>query len=523
MRRLLFILSLLVVFGCSETKSQLLQADSHRTLEINGSQLFAPQTHLSIHSAVEYHDRYYCLINCNTLWPIECSKLLLSIDCQTLEYRWEEFPNNLRNGYYDDFYVRHDTLFISVYGSWSKNDYFFDTTQRRWVEIEKQSALVFEDDDYQIFTIDHGEWGDFTWFSNRHNGNQYVMPGSGFVRRVADTYYVVGPAWISAASTSQLEQSLTAPISYEEAAHRYMFYDDSAFFVDDTTLRFVIPDDRFVLANYNYFTFLYEGADTMFEGSFVVDDSLFLLAKYHGDNAIMFFDGHTPILVEKELDSCDFIRYTHNVRGFLRNDRLLLPFEKDETTMGLLDIRGRQFHTLDIHISIDTLQLLPTDPFIQTIEYLANNWGTLKDTVIRKKEESLGGAFILSDPPSAEPRNGYFKDLGLKDCHVDWFFKTVDTMYTIETEYCIDNITHDVRAVFCDYMSPVYYKNDNKRHFSSDDTKTEVITATLKEKLNSLCGKPKLFGINRDYTVWHYGPLTIRLYTGDNRILIYKE
>ncbi len=522
MRRFLFILVLLAVFGCSENQSQVLIADSHRTLEINGTQLFAPQTHLSINNVVEYHNRYYCLFNCNTLWPIENSKKMLSIDCQTLEYTWEDFPYELRHGYYDDIYVRHDSLFISVYGSWSQNDYYFDTSQRRWIEIAKQSALVYEDDDYQVFTIDHGEWGDFTWFSNRHNGNQYVMPGSGFVNRIADTFFVVWSAWITSVSTSQLEQSLTAPISYSEAAHRYMFYEDSAFFVNDTTLRFVAPDRRFVIANYNYFDFMSDGADTMFVGSFVVGDSLFLLAKYHGDNAIMSFDGHSPVFIEKVVDSCDFIKYHNSIRGFLRNDRLLLPYEKNETTMGLLDIKGRQHSTLDIHIAIDTIQHLRTDPFIQSIVYLADNWGALKDTDIRKKEENLGGAFILSDPPSAEPRNGYFKDLGFKECHVDWYLKTVDTLYSIESEYCIDNVMGDGRALLLDYMSPIYYNSGKNKFFSRNDSKKAAITAILKEKLNSLCGKPIFWGSNNNYTVWRYGPLTIRLYPGDNRILIYK-
>ena len=511
---------LFLILGCTASNCQQLQPETHRALEINCRQLVAIQSHLNIQNAVEYHNRYYCLFNCSQLRPLNNSKskLLFSIDCKTLEYRLEDYPDELRHGVYNDLYVRHDTLFISTYGSWHQNDYFFDTTQRQWVETEKQSALVYEDNDYQVFTIDHGEWGDFTWFSNKHNGNQYVMPNDGFVRRIADTFFVVGSAYIISVSTSQLEQSLTAPISYREAADKYMFYNDPAFLVNDSTPRFIEHSERFLLTDYNYFT-LYE-ADTLFLGSYVADDTLFLLTKLFDNNALMYLDGNKPTLIDKRLDSCDIILYHNSIRGFLQTDRLLLPFMKDKTTMGLFDLKGRQCNTLDIHIAVDTLQHLKADPFIQTIQYLSDNWGKLKDSDLRKYEESLGGSFILSDPPTYEPRNGYFEDLGLRNCHVDWFFKTIDTLFTIETEYCIDNNTHLAKAVFLDYMHPINYRDKTYISAESRERKEAQITANLKEQLDTLCGKAKSY---EDYLEWHYSSLTIELYTRDNRILIYKK
>ena len=511
--------ALFLIIGCAAPRCQQ-SPETHRTLEVDCRQLVAIQSHLNIQNAVEYHNRYYCLFDCSQLRSLNNSKskLLFSIDCKTLEYRLEDYPDELRHGVYNDLYVRHDTLFISTYGSWHKYDYFFDTIQRRWIETEKQSALVYEDDDYQVFTIDQGEWGDFTWFSNKRNGNQYVMDGSGFVRRIADTFFVVGSAYIISVSTSQLEQSLTAPISYREAADKYMFYNDPAFLVNDSTPRFIEPRERFLLTDYNYFT-PYE-ADTLFLGSYVADDTLFLLTKLFGNNALMYLDGNKPALIDKQLDSCDIIRYHNSIRGFLRTDRLLLPFSKDETAMGLYDFRGSRCNTLNIHIAVDTLQHLKADPLIQTIQYLSDNWGKLKDNDLRKYEESLGGSFILSDPPTYEPRNGYFEDLGLRNCHVDWFNKTIDTLYTIETEYCIDNTTHLANAVFFDYMPPLNYRNRVNYSFDRREAKAAQTTAMLKNQFNTLCGKAKAFS---DYLEWHYGPLTIWLYTRDNRLLIFAK
>jgi hypothetical protein len=517
---ILFVVSFII--GCKASHCQQLQPETHRVLEIDLRQFATIQTHLNIITAVEYHNRHYCLFNFNQLRPIQNNKmkLLFSIDCKTLEYRLENYPDELELslGVYDDLYVRHDTLFISTYGSWHKNDYFFDTIQRRWIETEKQSALIYEDDDYQVFTINHGEWGKFTWFSNKHNGNQYVMDDCGFVRRIDDTFFVVSRARISSVSTSQLAQSLTAPISYREAANKYMFYKDSAFLTNDSTPRFVNPIERFSLTDYNYFS-RYEG-DTLFIGSYIAGDTLFLLTKHFGNNVLMYLDGNKPTLIEKQLDSCDIVLYHNSIRGFLQTDRLLLPFIKDYANMGLLDFKGRQCNTLDIRIAVDTLRRLQTDPFIQTIKHLSDNWGRLKDSDLREYEESLGGSFIFSDPPSEEPRNGFFEDLGLRNCHVDWYFKTIDTLYTIETEYCIDNNTHLANAMFLDYMPPLNYR-DRANH-SSDryELKNTQITALLKERLNALCGKAKT---KKDRLCWHYGPLTIELYPRDNRILIYKK
>lgn len=520
--KLVPLLALSLIIGCAAPHCQQSQPETHRSLEIDCRQLAAIQTHLSIKSAVEYHNRYYCLFDCNPLRPVEYYnpklQMLFSIDCKSLEYRLEDYPDELSHGSYDDLYVRHDTLFISTYGSWRENDYFFDTTQRRWVEIAKQSALVYEDDDYQVFDIDHGEWGDFTWFSNRHNGKQYVMDGNGFVRRIADTFFVVGTAHIASISTSQIAQSPTAPFSYREAADKYMFYNDPSFLINDSTPRFVKPNERFSLTGYNYFSS--DKGDTLFIGSYVKGDTLFLLSKHFGNNALMYLDGNKPTLIDKQLDTCDIVLFHNSVRGFLQTDRLLLPFIKDETNMGLLDLRGRQCNTLDIHIAIDTLQHLQADPFIQTIKYLSDNWGKLKDSDLRKYEESIGGSFILSDPPTYEPRNGYFEDLGLRNCHVDWYIKTIDTLYTIETEYCIDNNTHLANAVFLDYMPHLNYRNRVYYSFDRRETKAAQTTALLKEQLNTLCGKAKSYS---NYICWHYGPLTIWLYTRDNRLLIFAK
>lgn len=510
------LIALSLVLGCTSSHCQ--QPETHRRLEIDCRQLLPPQTHLYLRNAVEYHNRYYCLIDCQPLCYYSKSKLLLSIDSKTLEYRQEDYPDELCHGVYNDFYVRHDTLFVSAYGSWHKNDYFYDTAKRKWIETEKQTALVYEDNDYQVFTIDHGEWGDFTWFSLKRNGNQYVMDGSGFVRRIADTFFVTTEAEILAVTASQLAQSPTAPISYSEAESNYMFYDDPIFLYNDSIPRFVVPDVRFKSANYNWF--FPQNADTLFQGSYVVGDTLFLLAKLHKRNALMYLDGNKPTLIEKQLDSCDIILQHNSIRGFLQTDRLLLPFIKEETTMGLYDFRGRQCNTLDIHIAVDTLQHLKADPFIQTIKHLSDNWGKLKDSDLREYEESLGGSFIISDPPSEEPRNGYFEDLGLRNCHVDWYLKTIDTLYTIETEYCIDNRTHLANPVFFDFMSPLIYRSKASTGTESRENKKAQTTAILKEQLNTLCGKAKS---HNDRLKWRYGPLTIELYTRDNRILIYKK
>ena len=179
----LFVSLLAVVMaGAFTACSSVKRSVQNHTVTLDLRERLGVQGRLKLHKATAYHGRYYCLYSYNSSF-VGSGYMMEVVDKNSLAI--EEILPPETNGYHycDDLFVRHDTLFYHVYGSWCDHDFFLDTLSRKWVPCAKSDHLIAEDDDYRVYAVDHGEWGQATWFVNRATGLEYVVWGTGDVRR----------------------------------------------------------------------------------------------------------------------------------------------------------------------------------------------------------------------------------------------------------------------------------------------------------------------------------------------------
>lgn len=493
----LFAVLLSTTTGCKRHEKFTVQQNR---IVLNVREQLGVQADIKIRKATEYHGRYYCVFHYDCLFPMNYGQMLFAIEKSSHKVMQLPWPNEA-NSFYDELFVRHDTLFLDLYGSWHEHDFFYDTLTSQWIKCSELDELVYEDADYRVYAMDNGEFGQAMWFENLNSRNEYVLEGLGDVHRLGDTFYVVGRNLVRTLTTHQLSKATPSSKTHHHAS------DDYSVFVYDT----VPPlggDTVYCDPRYNWwedFQRIYH--DTVIVGSFVSDGKLQLVVSRPDSIALMCIAGTHELQTTRLLGERNIFLRGKTGRGLGQTDGVLLPFRRDHFSMGLLDIKGNKVEVLEIGHDIDTLVAQPTDGLNPLLTYLKDHWNHITDSAIHHFEYSNGGTFLITE--SIE-RSGYFRDLGFREgFHIDYFYKLVDTLYIVCTEYCVRENDGSVVAVFMDMMLPKY----DYYH-----TREQQIRSLITARLDDICGPHRQC---KDGLLWHLDPLRIILFDMSERLLIY--
>lgn len=510
MRLLMVVLAIFPLMGAVGCSSGESTVEGERSVMLDLREELPPQTEVDLVAAVEYHGRYYCLFDYDASFILKRESLFYAIDANTLEVTRLAVPTS---GYHysDHLFVLHDTLFLDLRGSWEDHDYYFDTANNQWVECPEVEDVVYEDDDYSVYGINNGEFGQVTWFRDRHTGHEYALMDLGAVRRVGDTFYIVSPNLIRSVTVGQLAKARPSPTDHWQAEKDYYiacYYGNTTWLEADT----VYSDPR-----YDWFE-TYEGRfhDTLICGSLVSGDSLLLLVDKPDGTALMRIAGPHELQTVKSLgERYWWISGARCANG--QGNNLVEYFRQDAFSAGVIDIVDTQVRVLNIRHNIDTVRVQPDDGLEVLLDYLRDHWDGLTDKKIREFECSHGTTYIT---PRSIEHNGYFRDVGFDKGHrMDLFYRRIDTLYSLETEYCVRESDGRVRAVFFDFIDPMPYNAERKWLTCEEREEYDrMIGDQVIARLEALCGPRRRQG---DYYFWHYGPLTLRFYRGSNRMLIF--
>ncbi|MBR6991857.1 MAG: hypothetical protein IKH97_06515 [Bacteroidales bacterium] len=499
-----------ITLGCSSINT----IKTERSIVLDLREQLGIQGNAKLLKATAYHGRYYCLFSYSSMYA-GSGNLMEVVDMNSLSIK--ELPSPTKRIHYlDDLFVRHDTLFYHHYGSWKKNDLFFDTMSRSWIPCATVDHLIAEDEDYHVYAMDNGEFGQSTWFVNRATGREYVVWGIGDVRRVDDTYFIVNNMSVRGVSLSQLSKAQPSPIGYPQAKKSYDAIRDFANVAIDADTFYRDP-------KYSGFE-EYIGAhrDTLIVGSMVDERGLLLLTQLPEGVRLMRISDSTRLIAVDT--TCLALSYKQRgslkpMRGGLHTDCLLLAVQSDALNSSLIDIQGRRVSVLNIHHLVDTLPLCKTDGLDSLVAFLSQRWDSLYDSQLISFESANGTTFIMED----SLRNGYFEEIGLTDsiCRTLRFKKRVDTLYNLEIEFCILKESRRLAAVFLDFSLPQPYLSEslwNRMSLDQRRTWSAYKAADMISRLDTLCG-PHLSYDNE--IVWLYGPLTLCYYPSSNRLLIH--
>lgn len=494
---LLFVLLMPTVTGCKRQEKSIVQQEQ---VVLNVGEQLGVQAKIKLAKATEYHGYYYCIFRPYGLFPMNNNDPML-FAIEKSSHKVTQVPLPSKDSYHDELFVRHDTLFLDLYGSWNEHDYFYDTLTSQWIECAELDKLVYEDADYRVYAMDNGEFGQAMWFENLSSRNEYVLEGLGAVRRLGDTFYVVGSNLVRTLTINQLSKATPSSKTHHHTTDDYsiFWYDTVPHLGGDT----VYCDPRYDW--WEDFQHIYH--DTVIVASFVSDDKLQLVVNRTDVTALMCIASIHELQTTRLFDEHYNFRCSKTDRGLIQTNGVLLPFQRDNFSMGLLDIMGNKVEILEIGHDIDTLVAQPTDGLDVSLEYLRDHWNHITDSTIRHFERSNGGAFLTTE--SIE-RSGYFQDIGFcQGHHIDYFYKLVDTLYVVCTEYCVRENDGHVVAVFMEMTPPKY----DYYH-----TKEQQIHNIITSRLDGICGSHRR--LNGDL-LWHFGPLKIILFDDIERLLIY--
>ena len=508
---LLVVLWCLLVPTCVACRQEDTLTTSKCNIELDLRERIGIQGYVSLGEAVEYHGRYFCFFSYSSLYGKHGSFMdVVDVNGHAIE----EIPDPIFVHYRDDLFVRNDTLFFHSYGSWNDNDFFFDTVNWKWVPCDKVDKLIAEDDDYLVFAMDKGEFGQTTWFVNRASGQEYVVWGIGDVRRVGETYFMVNTMSVTGVSLSRLANARPSPVRYREAVNSYSAIQDFAEVA-------IVADTFYRDPNYDGFhEFLGMRRDTLIVGSFVDKRGLLLLVQQQDSLRLMRLGDSTHLVSDAfvRLPMVDLhpFRFTP-MCGDMQSDRILRTFQKNALNLGLIDIRDGRIFELNIHHIVDTIIGMESDRFDSLIDFLNVGWDNLDDNQILTYESRYGSSFIKRD----SLRNGYFEDIGLTDslCYAMRFLKRVDGMYNLATEYCLYKDNRRLAAVFFDFGPPQSYLSKCKKMGDERERWCERQAADLIALLDSLCGPHRH---HKKEVVWHYRGIELHFFSSSNRLLVFK-
>lgn len=89
---------------------------------------------------------------------------------------------------YYDLFVKNDTVFVLDYYN---HDTYFINDNFDFVEAKRADDLIYQDSNYYVTSIDHGEWGGTTWFIDKQNKKEYELGISTPLINKIDNKYIL--------------------------------------------------------------------------------------------------------------------------------------------------------------------------------------------------------------------------------------------------------------------------------------------------------------------------------------------
>lgn len=163
--------------------------------------------------AIVYHDRFYCFFSKdNDIFDNNSERLMIiSRDGKVLNEI--EAPAGIR--IYYDFFVRNDSLLLLDYYN---HDTYYLADDEHFAEVRRTDDLIYQDEDYYITSIDHGEWGGRTWFTDKHTGQQYEISLSNpIIHKNGNRYILTTGRYLFATDHPDQLKTCFSPRDYQTA------------------------------------------------------------------------------------------------------------------------------------------------------------------------------------------------------------------------------------------------------------------------------------------------------------------
>ena len=451
----------------------------------------------------------------------------------------------------DDFSfssVKNDTLLIGIRES--NLFYSFDPKKWEWApytSYKEHKNTLYEDDDWMVKHVDGGEFGDATWFIDKHTEDEFAFVGlNGSIRRIDSTLYVVNQTRIyrlddpsigfHCDSTTRYENAKDAHLiavhfhhaGYSVPKHNFLpvvHFDNEPAEIEEHTFGDMTSYDG------GFYVSEYAKADTSIIGSFEASDTLFCaLNTPSGLELAKLYDGGLITIHNFNKDIGEYARFRffnehpsvasvtkYRDASHLPEDKLLILINDETGTSELFDIARDGNTMLKLYYDAGGLEPVEQDGFEEMFSFYLMNWEQQSLDKVIKEEKNLGGEISYLDLEANRntfPPKEIFKEN--EKYHIDIVSKLIDDSYQVDSEYWVQESDKSIPAVYMDWSRLRYNSGFDPK------AKYEELARIITDSIGPGTLSPATNG-KMKYTEWHSGQRVIKLYGGtyDVRFIMY--
>jgi len=306
---------------------------------------------------IEFKDNYYCFVERDNPYSSNSFRdfYVLSLD-GIIEFK-TEVSEKMNTGYYNDLFIRNDSIILKDY--YDHITFCFDTNNLEWKEIKEVDDLIYEDENYIIYYLNFGEWGNTVWFKDKTTHKEFELAISfPEIHNIDSVYYLTNgrnvlkiedPRNLKLCDTNYYYENVEK-LEWSKGSNSFigveiLFQDTSSWY-----------DSKFHIAT-----------------SFVNNDSLFCLCVDNSSTYVGYVDSLKMQLVKTVGTDLNIFRRTNSYRGNQnQNKKQLLPFaSNDRKRMGLIKIDKNNIQVINVK-NLDSAKILGENKADKTFQYLTN-------------------------------------------------------------------------------------------------------------------------------------------------------
>ena len=451
----------------------------------------------------------------------------------------------------DDFSfssVKNDTLVIGI----REGNMFYGFNPKEWewtsyTSFKEHENNLYEDYDWMVKHVDGGEFGEVTWFIDKHTEDEFAFVGlNGSIRRIDSTLYVVNQTRVyrlndptigfHCDSTTRYENAKDVHLiavhfhraGYSVLKHNFLlvvhFDNEPAAIEEHTFGDMTIYDGGFYVSEY-------AKADTSIIGSFVASDTLFLaLNTPSGLELAKLNEGGLITIHSFNKDVGEYSRFRffyeypsvasaskYRDESDLAEEKLLILLNDEAGASELFDIARDGNALLKLCYDAGGLEPVEQDGFSELLSFYLNNWDLLTLEKAIQEEKSRGGAIsylgLEANRNSFPPQEIFSED---EKYHIDMVTKQIGDSYEVESSYWVQESNNSIPAVYMNWSRLRYNSGFDPK------IKYEELAGIITDSIGPGILYPATNG-KMKYTEWHSGQRVIKLYGNsyDVRFIMY--
>lgn len=419
-------------------------------------EIVRPASRVDLINAVKYDDKYYCFFEERQLYSLRNhNKYFLEISNNGTIINNIEIPKLFDITEFSDFLISNERLQVINYRD--HKNFWFDFKTLKWNKIKGQTNRnkdkVFEDTNFIITYLNFGEWGQTTWFIDKHTKKQYVIGACGTTVNKHDGKYY----FTNSNEIIEIENPRKLKLCAKE--HYYQRYKrNKNYYEGESSLSGATK----IFEDTAYSTWSFKEPKQKIHTSFVTNNQLYQIYSDSISTYIGKVVNNKLIPINRIGKKFLTFNWSYSDRNVNHDyNSRFMRFSEDHNTFGFMEIHDNKVNIKYLIHNQDSIKYTGTDKFQELFILLQKSSNRLSLVQVDSIENKIGG-IDLKDYRTGVSHNGYYpKIFASNDYITKRFIKIEDEFIAQETEYLYDKNSKFVMAIFIQWSSTESYNQDD--------------------------------------------------------------